>query len=77
MLGSQMRLPGAGNPSPRHFLGAGPHDIETSIQNWRETFLNKYQDHTREVGVGVAPHQDIATHLNSAAISSAPLPGEL
>ena len=51
MLGSQMRLPGAAAPSVRHFLGGtGPHDIETSIQNWRETFLNKYQDHNREVG---------------------------
>ena len=51
MLGSQMRLPGAANPSARHFLGGtGAHDIETSIQNWRETFLNKYQDHNREVG---------------------------
>ena len=55
MLGSQMRLPGAGSalplPSPRHFLGAGPgHDIETSIQNWRETFLNKYHEQNREVG---------------------------
>ena len=55
MLGSQMRLPGGGSalplPSPRHFLGAGPgHDIESSIQNWRETFLNKYHEHNREVG---------------------------
>ena len=56
MLGSQMRLPGGGPalplPSPRHFLGAGGpgQDIETSIQNWRETFLNKYHEQNREVG---------------------------
>ena len=64
MLGSQMRLPGAGSglgsglplPSPRHFLGGAGvpgvagQDIETSIQNWRETFLNKYHEQSREVG---------------------------
>ena len=57
MLGSQMRLPGAGGaslplPSPRHFLGpGGGQDIETSIQNWRDSFLNKYQEQNREVGL--------------------------
>jgi len=56
MLGSQMRLPISGLQGPpgplsqRHFpLAPGQHnDIESSIQNWRETFLNKYHDHVRE-----------------------------
>jgi len=56
MLGSQMRLPITGLQGPpgplsqRHFpLAPGQHnDIESSIQNWRETFLNKYHDHVRE-----------------------------
>merc|ERR1719295_778877 len=49
MLGSQMRLPSAGG-LPRHGSSlAGPaENIETSIQNWRETFLNKYHDQNRE-----------------------------
>ena len=63
MLGSQMRLPVSGLsggpalplPSPRHFGGGaggvagGGQDIEASIQNWRDNFLNKYHEHTREV----------------------------
>ena len=60
MLGSQMRLPSTGPslplPSPRHFVGGGVaggvaqgQDIESSIQNWRETFLNKYHEQAREV----------------------------
>ena len=46
-----MRLPSAGG-LPRHGSSlAGPaENIETSIQNWRETFLNKYHDQNREVG---------------------------
>eukprot|EP00090_Calanus_glacialis_P037494 TRINITY_DN645_c0_g1_i2.p1 TRINITY_DN645_c0_g1~~TRINITY_DN645_c0_g1_i2.p1 ORF type:complete len:765 (+),score=100.68 TRINITY_DN645_c0_g1_i2:200-2494(+) len=55
MLGSQMRLPISGLQGPvplsqRHFpLAPGQHnDIESSIQNWRETFLNKYHDQVRE-----------------------------
>ena len=63
MLGSQMRLPVSGltgSPSlplasPRHFGGGavggapGGGDIEASIQNWRDNFLNKYHEQTREV----------------------------
>ena len=45
-----MRLPSAG-PLPRHGSSLAPaENIETSIQNWRETFLNKYHDQNREVG---------------------------
>ena len=64
MLGSQMRLPVSGLngavsslplPSPRHFGGGavggapGGGDIEASIQNWRDNFLNKYHEQAREV----------------------------
>ena len=63
MLGSQMRLPVSGltgSPSlplasPRHFGGGavggapGGGDIEASIQNWRDNFLNKYHEQAREV----------------------------
>jgi len=55
MLGSQMRLPISGLQGPvplsqRHFpMAQGQHnDIESSIQNWRENFLNKYHDQVRE-----------------------------
>jgi hypothetical protein len=41
-----MRLPQAG-PLPRH---GHQENLETSIQNWRDTFLNKYHDQSREVG---------------------------
>jgi len=48
MLGSQMRLPSGGG-LPRHGASMVPaENIETSIQNWRETFLNKYHDQNRE-----------------------------
>ena len=50
--GSQMRLPSSAGPLPRHGSSLVPasENIETSIQNWRETFLNKYHDQNREVG---------------------------
>ena len=52
-------------PSPRHHglggaggvVGGGAgaetrHELETSIQNWRDTFLNKYHEQARaEVGL--------------------------
>ena len=47
MLGSQMRLPVSGSVSPgsRHFS----HDnMETSIQTWRDNFLNKYHEQARD-----------------------------
>ena len=48
-----MRLPALGGQGPLPFPPRGypvtPMDIETSIQNWRENFINKYQDN-KEVG---------------------------
>ena len=44
-----MRLPSGGPLAPRH-AAVPQENIETSIQNWRDTFLNKYHDQTREVG---------------------------
>ena len=73
MLGSQMRLPVVGAvggaqlplPSPRHHLGGGGagaetrHELETSIQNWRDTFLNKYHEQARaEVGLDASLYSD-------------------
>ena len=51
--GGQMRLPALGGqgalPFPPRGYPVTPMDIETSIQNWRENFINKYQDN-KEVG---------------------------
>ena len=42
--------------------GAGAetrHELETSIQNWRDTFLNKYHEQARaEVGLDASLHSD-------------------
>jgi len=48
MIGSQMRLPSGGPLAPRHAPAPPQENIETSIQNWRDTFLNKYHDQARE-----------------------------
>ena len=60
-------------PSPRHHLGGGGaggvagggagaetrHELETSIQNWRDTFLNKYHEQARaEVGLDASLYSD-------------------
>ena len=48
-----MRLPLGGQgpvPFPPRGYPVTPMDIETSIQTWRDNFINKYQDTNKEVG---------------------------
>ena len=65
-LGGQMRMPlGHQGPlfPPRGFPST-PLDLESNMVNWRDSFINKYQDTIRDVSTFMI-HPDINIHCAS------------